>query len=932
MMSIGLDEVSARESEVLDALRENLTNAEIGQRLHISVRTVESHVSSLLRKLGATDRRDLVTRAEHLIPRTGAATRDIAGLPSTWTTFVGRARELDELSLAITTDRLVTLVGPGGVGKTRLAMSVSARVASTFPAGGAFVDLVPVSSDFVVQAVAAALGVVERAQEPLEQAVHERLRAGRALLVLDNCEHVLGAVAAFVQSVLASCPAAVILTTSRERLGVTGERVVPVDPLALTGPGENGAASEAELLFVDRAASAAGADADPGLIAEICRRLDGMPLAIELAAARSSSLGLDGLLAGLGDHLRLLSRSSASGDRHGSLRTVIDWSYQLLDQDERAMFRRLGVFACSFDLEAASTVVSDDDLATTGDIIGRLADKSLLVHSRGDTGSRWWMLDTIHAYAGRAARSQRRADRRPPPLRPMGRRPPRASSSRRSTTTRTGSGASTASPTTCGRRSWSRLEHPATVTTSTWPSLSATSPMPRRFLGEARDHLETAVARAPDDVSAVAALRMAADAAFAEMRGDSSFDLLQAASARASAAGDRRVAAIALADASAIAGRGPAMFIHPLGHEQLVVFTDEARALAPPDDLEVATHIALAAAWNRACDPNIPDPDRADEALALARRLGDPVLISSALDAASAAVASRGGYKEASRLTAERLELLDRLPRHEPRVGGEVADIFHMATESALAAGELDDALASARCAHRDSISQGLAHFPATHLVTPLALQGSFDEALAQATVMREGWERSGRPAAGWMAPAFFAAAMVHGLRGDTDAYARWWHLATTIRMASTAKSFGLFVEPRVALHLGALDRARATAVTDEQDTVGEYGPYARAISVEVAVATGAPDAEKRLALAAHLARENDFVAAQLLRAAGRLHGDETELEQAVAAWEAIGARFERACTLVMLPARTAEGVSELTELGCPQPPPVGDRSSTGAR
>ena len=218
-----------------------------------------------------------------------------------------------------------------------------------------------------------------------------------------------------------------------------------------------------------------------------------------------------------------------------------------------------------------------------------------------------------------------------------------------------------------------------------------------------------------------------------------------------------------------------------------------------------------------------------------------------------------------------------------------MADIFHMATESALAAGELDVALARARRSYHDSSSRGLPHFAANHLVIPLALQGKFDDAIEQAKVMREGWERAGRSAAGWMAPSFFATALVHGLRGNDEAYAEFWHLAMKIRLRRTVNSFSLFVEPRVALHVGAFDRALATAAVDDQDMCGSFGPYARAISVEVAVVTGARDAEERLAAVQFLSRENDFVAANLLRAAGRLHRDQAVLKESVAAWEAIG-------------------------------------------
>src|SRR5579864_8261170 len=220
--------LSAREAEVLEGLRDHLTNAEIGQRLHISVRTVESHVSSLLRKLGAVDRRELAARAAGLLD--SVTLRPVLGLPSPWTSFVGRTAELAEVSKALAGDRLVTLVGPGGVGKTRLAVAAATLAAPSFSAGVAFVDLVPVSREFIVEAVAAALGVVERAQEPLDQAVRDRLRFGRGLVVLDNSEHVLEEAAAFVSAALAACPEVVVLATSRERLGVPGERVVPVAP------------------------------------------------------------------------------------------------------------------------------------------------------------------------------------------------------------------------------------------------------------------------------------------------------------------------------------------------------------------------------------------------------------------------------------------------------------------------------------------------------------------------------------------------------------------------------------------------------------------------------------------------------------------------------------------------------------------------------
>jgi hypothetical protein len=266
------------------------------------------------------------------------------------------------------------------------------------------------------------------------------------------------------------------------------------------------------------------------------------------------------------------------------------------------------------------------------------------------------------------------------------------------------------------------------------------------------------------------------------------------------------------------------------------------------------------------------------------------------------------------------MALLEQLPRHDPQVGGEVADIFHMATELALSAGDLHAALAAARHAYEDSTREGLPHFAAADLVIPLALQGSFDDALLQAGAMREGWEREGRPPSGWMGPSFFAVALLHGLRGNEPAYSQWWQLAMRVCREATTNSFAFFAAPRVALHRGAIDLAQTLAVGDDRATTGYYDAYARATSVEVAVVAGAPDADDRLAAAAHLGDQNYYVAAQLRRAAGRLHQDHAEFEQAVAQWEAIGARFERACTLVLLPSRVEEGASELKALGCPMP------------
>ncbi len=908
--------ISPRETQVLDGVRDHLTNAEIARRLHISVRTVESHVSALLRKTGVNDRRQLV-EAGAISGRLGGVT-GLVDLPSPWTTFVGRAAELVEVDHALASSRLVTLVGTGGVGKTRLATTAAGLAASRFTAGGAFVDLVPVGPEFLVEAVAAALGVMESPQEPLQHTVHQRLNTGPMLLALDNCEHLLAKVAAFTSAALAACPDLKVLTTSREPLAIAGEKLIRVGPLAMARSGAS-EQSDAERLFLERIGDDAPVKPDDSRLAEICRRLEGVPLAIELAAARAHSLGLDGLLVGLDDHLRLLSRRGGDDDRHASMRSVVDWSHRLLAEEERTLFRRLGVFAGSFDLAAATAVGGLGDPIEVSDLIGRLADKSLLVRGPDPVVSRWRMLEIIRGFA----------------LEHLASGGEEAATRLRHLVWAEGTAARIEAVIDDGG-DW-RPEFD-TVADDLRAALRAAQygagdgydyrlalalghlSYARRFLVESSEHLRDAAVRATTEDSAVTALELAGAEAWAEMRGEAAFYLLRAASNRAEAAGDRRRAAIALADAAAIAGRCPALFTHPVEHEDLLALVARAQTLVPTDDVEATAHVALAAAWDGAGGLSVPDEGRAETALVMARRTGDLLLLSSALDANASAAGEAGCYRKAWAFTRQRLPLLEELPRHDPRSGGEVADIFHMGTEWALGAGEVDEALAVAQHQHQDSSSRGLQHFAASHLVVPLTLLGRFDEALEQSASMRQGWERAGRPVAGWMAPYFLAIALIHGVRGDQALYEEFVELAMAVRMKALVPAFSYFVKPRVALYLGDIDRAQRTTASPEGLVCGPFTPFARAFAVEVAVVAGAADAEAQLDAARTIVEENDFAATYLLRAAGRLHGDETLLKRAVGQWEAFGARFERACTLLLLPDQVAQGAAELAAMGCAVP------------
>jgi DNA-binding CsgD family transcriptional regulator len=239
--------VSEREAEVLEAIGAHLSNAQIAGRMHISVRTVESHVSSLLRKFGVPDRRALADLAPVVMARQRTGTGMVVGLPAARTSFIGRSAEQAGVLAALEDSRLVTLLGPGGVGKTRMAARVAEVAAGRYPLGAVFTDLVPVREGFVTEAVAALLGVTEGPGRSLDAALHEYLARGPSLLVLDNCEHLLEVAAAFIEKLLADCADLTVLATSRERLAIPGERMVPLPPLSLIA-GETGgtAGSEAE--------------------------------------------------------------------------------------------------------------------------------------------------------------------------------------------------------------------------------------------------------------------------------------------------------------------------------------------------------------------------------------------------------------------------------------------------------------------------------------------------------------------------------------------------------------------------------------------------------------------------------------------------------------------------------------------------------------
>ncbi|HET9394042.1 MAG TPA: adenylate/guanylate cyclase domain-containing protein [Candidatus Rubrimentiphilum sp.] len=317
-------------------------------------------------------------------------------LPLELSSFVGRESELRELRELVAQHRLVTLCGPGGIGKTRLALQLGAELLDDFNDGVWFVALASTSDPkLIAQTIASALGIGEAAGEPIEATLLRQLAAQRLLLVLDNAEHLLPAIAKTVKLILDRAKDVSIVTSTQESLHVRGERVYRLGPFD---------EADAERLFIERAQAIAHAfvpsTGDYEDFAAISRALQGIPLAIELAAARLSTLSLRQIRERLGDQLALLRTSAAEDDRHKTLRETIAWSYELLDDAERKLLGELSVFVGGFSLEACETVASSTRGTAVLDILEELVDKSFLAVQRADAGTRYRMLEVIREYAG----------------------------------------------------------------------------------------------------------------------------------------------------------------------------------------------------------------------------------------------------------------------------------------------------------------------------------------------------------------------------------------------------------------------------------------------------------------------------------------------------------------------------------------------------
>jgi predicted ATPase/class 3 adenylate cyclase len=332
-------------------------------------------------------------------------------LPAQLSTFIGREREVSEVRALVESSRLVTLTGAGGAGKTRLGLQVAAELLDGSGDGVWLVELAAVTNeDAVAPAVSEALRLAAQPGRPVLETLLDALAPQDVLIVLDNCEHLIGACAKTAELILHHCPRVHLLATSREPLGIGGETIYRVPSLSLPGPDDTGPAaagsSDAVALFADRAsAHGVGLPVDEqagSLVVSICRRLDGMPLAIELAAARLRSLSLTELHDRLDQRFRLLTGGSRTAlERQQTLRAAVDWSYSLLTGAEQVLLARLSVFAEGFGLGAAEAVCGFGrlDVLDVADLLGSLVDKSLVVAEQAGAGLRYRLLETIRLFA-----------------------------------------------------------------------------------------------------------------------------------------------------------------------------------------------------------------------------------------------------------------------------------------------------------------------------------------------------------------------------------------------------------------------------------------------------------------------------------------------------------------------------------------------------
>ncbi|MCE0487399.1 ATP-binding protein [Ornithinimicrobium sediminis] len=791
--------MTPREGEVLALLAEQLTYVEIGARLFISARTVETHVESLRRQFGARDRRELVQLA---------AAANGATLPAPLSSFVGRLSERAELADALAGARLVTAVGPGGVGKTRLAQRVAADLVARHRDGTFYVDLVPIAgSDDLLASVARVVAPVHTGSAL--QTLVAVIGARHVLLLLDNCEHLVDPVARLVEELLSNCPALRVLLTSRSRLLLPHERVYEVP--GLDPP------SDAADLFLARC-DVPGLDRDR--VSAVCEALGGLPLAVELAASRLPALGLDGVETALADQASLLVGGARVTQRHRSLEDLVDWSYQLLTEAEQTLFRAVAVFVGPFDTGAAAVVADVDDASAAVALAG-LCEHSLLGAIPGDP-TRYRALEPVRQSA---ARIQDPTDAA-------------------AVSTRHHAWCASLLESLAGQQeedlAWcERLDAIAA------DARAAADTHDDAALGELLGGLLFRRGRLREAQHAFGragtpwALERAAAVAECRLAGAEAYPLFLAAAEGYDRLDDPVGAARMLARAVDHAVRFAGMYPDPVPEGDLRALLDRARAF------DGASAVVMVAGAHLDASIDL------EEILEATRE--DPVLRSAALDAIVVARVWSADLPEATKACLLRVDPLEPLCL-DPVAGLELKDALHTGSLVAVGAGELalsrdlgarNAALPYLREERALAVEEGL---------VSAALSGDWDEFPERARAYRLGWERSGRPAAPGRGLAPAAIALVLGLQGSPERE-DWLEVLAGVRGVPTAQASDV-AYGRVftaLLHLHRDDPLAALTLLDHDDPGWLhllFTSWREALAAEASVLAGLPDAEARIALA----------------------------------------------------------------------------------
>jgi predicted ATPase len=733
-----------------------------------------------------------------------------------------------------------------------------------------------------------------------------------------------------------------VLATSRARLMVPFEQVYAVPPLSLGGDRDNVAsASDAVALFLDRAA-AQGWPIDPeqlDQVAEVCRKLDGLALAIELAAARLPTLGLDGLTAGLSDHLRLLVGGHRADDRHRSVRAMLDWSQALLTTPDRRLIRRISVFVAPFTAADAAEVAGYPPLEPTAVIDGlaRLAEQSLLTAVASSGGTRYRALETIRQYGTEQ-------------LIETGELPEALSRHLRWCLATATALARDLPPATGDWRTrfdaaaddiraalaWAAEQTDHRAAARDLALSLAELVFSRNLAGEAQRRYEQAATLTDDPTAQAAALRCAAEVAACRMRGDDAYRLWQAAADVAHQSGDTAAAAQDLAIAATIFFRMSGVFARLPPPDEAIALLTRARELAG-DDPAAQAAVALAdcgalcdAFFAEETEPKTTASETtalAERAVELAHQLDDPLAECAALDALTGAQHLAGNTFAAAATAHRRIELLQSLAA-TPAVTSELIDALVMATETSIGVGDLTAARRSGEQLRDLPFLAEVGHFATSRLLVANALAGHADDVIADSSRFIDAWTQAGRPPAPSFGTAAAAAAMIHGLRSDDSSRDNWLAIIDKLGVTPERKAgYEPTFDAIVLLHHGHATRALERLSTDSSEPnkwlTWIWLHWHIALRAEAAVLAHHPDANHHLATTRATVAGNPIATAIVDRATALLDNDPERLLATAAAFEAAGCPYQQARTLTLIGGNyAAAGNAALTDLGLTPPTP----------